>query len=278
MFRGLSEEFGLVKEAEQQLLLYNIFISHQLAAFQVGLHFIRNCQKAQIPEFQDFLFRRQGANLTKKLLSCSIFCNEFNWARFVKSRVDTGSGMATWPKRQKPFSIRLVQEFSIRIFCKVFAYFWYIALKKIFGKFHKYVEIIVTTILLSAHPFSETKTMIKQESCGTIETNKSKDYKDTFQYCFVSILWERKPWHIRLWKSRREKEAIQLVLQRDTNDPHEKTNKQIHKSFAARDTRRHQRSAMRCGKVPSSAGVSYTFTYLQVFHSHTLYTSQKLFS
>ena len=38
MFRGLSEEFGLVKEAEQQLLLYNIFISHQLAAFQVGLH------------------------------------------------------------------------------------------------------------------------------------------------------------------------------------------------------------------------------------------------
>ena len=37
MFRGLSEEFGLVKEAEQQLLLYNIFISHQLAAFQVGL-------------------------------------------------------------------------------------------------------------------------------------------------------------------------------------------------------------------------------------------------
>ena len=36
--RGLSEEFGgMVREVEQQLLLYNIFISHQLAALQVKL-------------------------------------------------------------------------------------------------------------------------------------------------------------------------------------------------------------------------------------------------
>ena len=36
--RGLSEEFGgMVREVEQQLLLYNIFISHQLAALQVRL-------------------------------------------------------------------------------------------------------------------------------------------------------------------------------------------------------------------------------------------------
>ena len=36
--RGLSEEFGgMLREAEQQLLLYNIFISHQLAALQVRL-------------------------------------------------------------------------------------------------------------------------------------------------------------------------------------------------------------------------------------------------
>ena len=36
--RGLSEEFGgMLREAEQQLLLYNIFISYQLAALQVRL-------------------------------------------------------------------------------------------------------------------------------------------------------------------------------------------------------------------------------------------------
>ena len=69
------------------------------------------------------------------------------------------------------------------------------------------------------------------------------------------------------------KETQTIYKQKD-----EKTNKKLYKSFAARDTRRHQRSAMRCGKVPSSAGVSYTFTYLQVFHSHALYTNQKLFS
>ena len=33
--RGLSEEGGTAKELEQQLLLYNIFIDHQLSAFQV---------------------------------------------------------------------------------------------------------------------------------------------------------------------------------------------------------------------------------------------------
>ena len=79
MSRGLSEEFGLVKEAEQQLLLYNIFISHQLASLQV------HCMQ---------------------LLKCDILQWKWKWAPFLKTRDDTGSGMAIWPRRQKPFSIR----------------------------------------------------------------------------------------------------------------------------------------------------------------------------
>ena len=34
-FRGLSEEVDTVKEVEQQLLLYNIFVDHQLSLYQV---------------------------------------------------------------------------------------------------------------------------------------------------------------------------------------------------------------------------------------------------
>ena len=55
MFRGLSEEFGLVKEAEQQLLLYNIFIGHQLAAFQVRCAFFAAQQQSEGTDPGDLL-------------------------------------------------------------------------------------------------------------------------------------------------------------------------------------------------------------------------------
>ena len=74
--RGLSEEFGLVKEAEEQLLLYNIFISHQLASLQVfslsasGLRFFVNGLK-----FDSYKVENEHKSF--------------------KLRVDTGSGTET---------------------------------------------------------------------------------------------------------------------------------------------------------------------------------------
>ena len=116
-----------------------------------------------------------------------------NWIElnFVKSRVDTGSGTVTWPKRQKPFSIRLVKrvfhQHILQSFCILLTHHCFE--ENIWQTFINIWKLLLPQFCCQPILFSETKTMIKQESCGTTETNKSKDYKDTFQYCFVSILW-----------------------------------------------------------------------------------------
>ena len=76
--RGLSEEFGLVKEAEEQLLLYNIFINHQLASLQVF------SLSASGPRF-----------FVNGLKFDSYKVENVIRAPFFKLRADTGSGTET---------------------------------------------------------------------------------------------------------------------------------------------------------------------------------------
>ena len=83
--------------------------------------------------------------------------------------------------------------------------------------------------------------MIKQESCGTIETNKGKDYKDTFQYCFVSILWE-KALTTKTLKTDKKKRGNTSRCKIFTNEKKWKNKQTKYRTFAARDTRRHKLS------------------------------------
>ena len=105
--------------------------------------------------------------------------------------------------------------------------------------------------------------MIKQESCGTTETNKGKDYKDTFQYCFVSILWEKALTTKTLKIKKRKRGNTTCITRRHKLSTNKKMKKQT-KNY----TKVLQHAIQ--GDINDLQCAVARFRVLQVFHTHSL--------